>query len=81
MAVAAVGLPPAPELYEPLLYAAHLGMVYGSLAGFLFWRIMTCRDAGLLPPGRANHRQQVKLVFAGVICVYMALPALYVALI
>ena len=56
-AFAAMGLPPAPEIYEPLLYSAHLGMVYGSLAGFLFWRIMTGRDAALLPPGRPHYRR------------------------
>lgn len=68
----AMGLPPAPEIYEPLFYSAHLGMVYGSLAGFLFWRIMTGRDAGLLPPGRTHYRRNATRVFAALMCLYGA---------
>jgi hypothetical protein len=73
---AAMGLPPAPELYEPLLYAAHLGIVYGSLAGFLFWRIMTGRDAALLPPGRLHFRRNATRAYATAFCLYGAAIAL-----
>jgi hypothetical protein len=78
----AIGLPPAPEIYEPLLYSAHLGMVYGSLAGFLFWRIITGREAGLLPPGRPRYRRNATRVFAALLCLYgIAVPLIIVTLV
>lgn len=73
--VAQLGSPSDPEI---LLYSIDLGVIYGSLSGFIFWLILTYREPRLVPGGWGSSRALSAMIIAMLLLAYVSAARLYI---